>query len=97
MRTLLEELKVNQRNQMMLWCDNKSSINIANNLIQHDRTKHIEINKFFIKEKLDNGILELNYVSTEHQAADYLTKGLGPICLTRLCDQMGLVDIFHPS
>ena len=47
LRTLLVELKVNQKNQMMLWCDNKSAINIANNPVQHDRTKHIEIDKLF--------------------------------------------------
>ena len=97
MRTLLVDLKVNQENQMMLWCDNKSAISIANNPVQHDRTKHIEIDRFFIKEKLDNGILKLSHVSTEHQVADCLTKGLGPVSLTRLCDKMGLVDIFHPS
>ena len=97
LRNLLVELKVNQENQMMLWCDNKSAISIANNPVQHDRTKHIEIDRFFIKEKLDNGILKLSHVSTEHQVADCLTKGLGPVSLTRLCDKMGLVDIFHPS
>ena len=97
LRNLLVELKVNQENQMMLWCDNKSAISIANNPVQHDRTKHIEIDRFFIKEKLDNGILKLSHVSTEHQVADCLTKGLGPVSLTRLCDKMGLVDIFRPS
>ena len=63
----------------------KSAINIANNLVQHDSTKHIETEKFFIKEKLDSGILKLSQ------------KGLGPVCLSRLCDKMGLVDIFLPS
>ena len=74
-----------------------SAINIANSLVQHDRTKHIEIDRFFIKEKLDNGILKLNYVSTEHQVADCLTKGTGPVSLTGLCDKMGLVYIFRTS
>ena len=97
MRTHLVELKVNKNNKMMLWCYNKSAINIANSSVQHDRMKNIEIDRFFIKEKLDNGILKLNYVSTEHQVAHCLTKGLGPVSLTRLCDKMGLVDIFPPS
>ena len=57
LRNLLVDLKVNQENQMMLWCDNKLAIRIANNLVQQDRTKHIKIDRFFIKEKLDNGIL----------------------------------------
>ena len=89
--------KDESRKSDQLWCGNKSTINIANNSIQHDRTKHIEIDRFFIKEKLDNGILKLIYVSIEHQVVDCITKGLGPISLTRLCDKMGLVDIFRPS
>jgi hypothetical protein len=42
--------------------------------VQHDRTKHIEIDRFFIKEKLNSGLLELGHVSTKDQAADCLTK-----------------------
>ena len=71
LRTLLVELEVNQG----MWCDNKSAISIADNPVQHDMTKHIEINRFFIKEKLDSGILKLSHVSTKDQIADCLTKG----------------------
>lgn len=42
---------------MWLYCDNKATINIAHNPVQHDRTKHVEIDKHFIKEKLDVGII----------------------------------------
>jgi hypothetical protein len=62
------------RGQMKLWCDNKSAISIANNPVQYDQTKHVEIDRFFIKEKLDNGLLELGYVATSEQVADCLTK-----------------------
>ena len=34
-------------------CDNKEACDIAHNLVQHDRTKHVEVDRFFIKEKLD--------------------------------------------
>jgi hypothetical protein len=97
LRALLVELKIDQRAQMKLWCDNKSAISIANNSVQHDITKHIEIDKFFIKEKLNNGFLELGHVSTRDQAADCLTKGLNSLDLARGCDKMGLVNIFCPS
>jgi hypothetical protein len=97
LRALLVELKVDQRAQMKLWCDNKYAISIANNPVQHDRTKHIEIDRFFIKEKLNSGLLELDHVSTRDQAADCLTKGLNSLDLARGCDKMGLVDIFRPS
>ena len=97
LKRLLEELKVNHGAQMKLWCDSKSAISIANNPVQHDRTKHVEIDRFFIKEKLESGLLELSHVATGDQVADCLTKGLSSIDLDRFCDKMGLIDIFCPS
>jgi hypothetical protein len=96
LRALLVELKIDQGGKIKLWCDSKSAINIANNPVQHDRTKHVEIDRFFIKEKLDNGLLELGYVATSEQVADCLTKGLSSLDLSRFCDKMGLMDIFRP-
>jgi hypothetical protein len=43
LKGLLTYLKLDKGTQMKLWCDNQSSINIANNPVQHDRTKHMEI------------------------------------------------------
>jgi len=97
LRTLLIELKMDQGGQMKLWCDNNSAISIANNPVQHDRTKHVEIDRFFIKEKLDSGLLELEHVATKEQVADCLTKGLSSLDLTKFCNKMGLIDIFCPS
>ena len=69
LRTLLVGLKMNQENQMRLWCNNKSAISIADNLVQHDRTKHIEIDRFFIKEKLSSCNLVQHY-RTKHIEID---------------------------
>jgi hypothetical protein len=94
LRSILVKLKMNQGVQMKLWCDNKSAINIANNPVQHDRTKHLEIDRLFIKEKLNSGLLELGHVATREQVADCLTKGLNSLDLIRLYDKMDLMDIF---
>jgi hypothetical protein len=65
--------------------------------VQHYRTNHIEIDKFFFKEKLDARIIKINYVSTGEQIADCLTKGLAAKECDRACDKMGMIDIYHPS
>jgi hypothetical protein len=96
-KNLLLELRLFRNNTVVLHCDNKSAINIANNPVQHDRTKHIEIDRFFIKEKIDSGALRLQYIKSSEQLADCLTKGLGPSQSESMCNKMGMIDIFCPS
>ncbi|RVX16791.1 Retrovirus-related Pol polyprotein from transposon RE1 [Vitis vinifera] len=57
LKIILDDLRIKWDSPMKLYCDNKSAINIALNLIQHDRTKHIEIDRHFIKEKLEEGVV----------------------------------------
>jgi hypothetical protein len=90
-------LKILKAGHLNVWCDNKSAICIANNPVQHDRTTHIEIDRFFIKEKLDAGIIKISYVSIGQQIADCLTKGLAPKDCDQACDKIGMIDIYHPS
>nr|CAD41085.2 OSJNBb0011N17.2 [Oryza sativa Japonica Group] len=97
LRNLLSELMLPVDTPMKLWCDNKSAISIANNPVQHDRTKHVELDRFFIKEKLDEGVLELEFVMSGGQVADCFTKGLGVKECNSSCDKMGMIDIYHPS
>jgi len=59
--------------------------------------KHVEIGRFFIKEKLDDEILELSYVNSGGQIADCLTKDLGVKEYNLACNKMGMIDIYHPS
>ena len=65
--------------------------------MQYDQTKHVEIDRLFIKEKLSSGLLELKHAVTREQVVDCLTKELSSLNLVRLCNKMGMVDIFCPS
>jgi hypothetical protein len=97
LKRLLGELKVLRNGTMRLHCDNVAAINIANNPVLFERTKHVEIDKFFIKEKIDSGVLRLKHINSCNQLADCLTKGLGPSENESICNKMGMVDIFCPS
>ena len=96
-RNLLSELNVLRNVPLRVWCDNKSAISIANNPVQHDRMKHVEIDRFFIKEKIDSGMIELNHVNSSGQVADCLTKVLGVKECNAACNKMRMIDIYHPS
>jgi len=73
---VLDDLNIRYEGSMKLFRDNKLTINIAHNLVQHDKTKHILIHRHFIKEKLDSGLMTTTYVPSGHQLANVLTKGL---------------------
>ncbi|WVZ55981.1 hypothetical protein U9M48_006573 [Paspalum notatum var. saurae] len=97
LKGLLKELRLLRNETMTLHCDNVAAMNIANNPVQFDRTKHVEIDRFFIKEKLDSGTLKLKFVKSKRQLADCFTKGLGPSESELSCNKMGMLDIFSPS
>ncbi|GKB70256.1 hypothetical protein Tco_0931668 [Tanacetum coccineum] len=59
-----------------LYCDNKSVIALCCNNVQHSRSKHIYIRHHFIKEQVENGVVEMYFVRTEYQLADIFTKPL---------------------
>jgi len=68
----LENLKI-RWDESELYCDNKSTISMTNNPVQHDRTKHNEVESDFVKENLNNGLICTSYVSTQSQLANILT------------------------
>ncbi|GJV34358.1 hypothetical protein Tco_1394758 [Tanacetum coccineum] len=63
-------------NKIPLYCDNKSAIALSCNNVQHSRSKHIDIRHHFIREQVENGVVELYFVETNYQLADILTKAL---------------------
>jgi len=72
---LLRELHIYLPSPPTLWCDNLSAMSLASNPIFHARTKHIEIDYHFIREKVANKDVVVRYINTRNQVADIFTKG----------------------
>lgn len=75
-RMLLQELHLPFKVPPNLWCDNIGALSLASNPIFHARTKHVEVDYHFIREKVARKDLVTRYLSTLEQVADIFTKGL---------------------
>ncbi|GKE26057.1 retrovirus-related pol polyprotein from transposon TNT 1-94 [Tanacetum coccineum] len=77
-------------NKISMYCDNKSAIALSWNNVQHSRSKHIDIRFHFIKEHVENGVIELYFVNTEYQLADIFTKALARERIEFLINKIGM-------
>ena len=84
LQRLLRELKVKVQASVKMFTDSQAAINIAKNPVHHDRTKHIEIDRHFISEKVNTGIIHLHYIPARQQIANVLTKALPRVELQAL-------------
>lgn len=94
---VLKGLKIVVELLLKLYCDNKATISIAHNPVQHHRTKHIEIDHHFIKEKIDSSTLCLPFVSSNQHTADILTKSLERTTFENLIRKLDMIDIYAPT
>ncbi|KAL6272712.1 hypothetical protein ACE6H2_023404 [Prunus campanulata] len=74
----------------------KLAIDIAHNPVQHDRTKHVEVNRHFIKEKIEKKIIRLPFVKSEDQLADILTKAVCSRVFYDSLTKLGIGDVYAP-
>ncbi|PRQ35290.1 putative RNA-directed DNA polymerase [Rosa chinensis] len=96
-RNVLKDLGYKLKKPMDLHCDNTAAIEIAHNPVQHDRTKHVEVDRHFIKENLDRKVIRFPFVNSEEQLADVLTKGVSRKVFDSSVDKLGMIDIYAPT
>jgi hypothetical protein len=72
--SLLKELGVVQQRTPILWCDNLGATYLTANPVFHARTKHIEIDFHFVRERVAAGELDIRFISSNDQLADVFTK-----------------------
>jgi hypothetical protein len=96
-KQLLEDLGIKVETPMKMYCDNQAARHIALNPVFHERTKHIEIDYHFIREKNQSNEIETSFVKSEDQLADVFTKGLDPGPFYENVDKLGIFDIYNPN
>ncbi|KAI3511072.1 hypothetical protein L1887_18216 [Cichorium endivia] len=92
-RWLLNDLQVHITNPTTLYCDNQAARHITNNPVFHERTKHVEMDCFFVRERVvSNEVLPMQ-IASKMQVADLLTKGLGTHQFQFLLGKMGITNL----
>ncbi|KAL8149357.1 hypothetical protein AgCh_006393 [Apium graveolens] len=97
LKSLLTELSVRIPKSIALYCDNKAALDLAANPVYHARTKHIELDCHFIREKILTGLIEVFQVTSQDNSADILTKGLGKVPHWSCASKMGLTFLSPSS
>ena len=92
MNKLLSDLQV-QHDRFVLLCDNMSSIYLAKNPMFHARSKHIEVQYHFVREKVLSKEVDIMHINTEWQVANIFTKLMDTIKLRRFIYVMNLKEI----
>ncbi|GJZ48072.1 ribonuclease H-like domain-containing protein [Tanacetum coccineum] len=87
LRNLLRELHTPLATATLVYCDNVSAVYLSSNPMQHQRTKHIEIDIHFVRDLVATGAIRVLHVPSRYQYADIFTKGL----------PTSLFDEFHTS
>jgi hypothetical protein len=70
-------------NSTVIYCDDQSYVKILENLVFHDRSKHIEIKHYILRDKVRRGEVVLQYISTDEQIGDILVKPLSKMKILR--------------
>ena len=92
MDKLLKDFNVASKELTVIYEDNQGCIAMAKNPVNHERTKHIDIQYNFLRERVENKTISVKYTETTEILADILTKGLPRDQHRKLCEEIGIMD-----
>ena len=90
LRNVLEEMGSSQEDGTVMFCDNSSTIKLSKNLVLHGRSKHIHVRFHFLRELVKDGVIGLNYCTTQDQLSDVMTKAVKLDVFEKLRERMGV-------
>ena len=96
LRHLFQDLKFGKDEQMKLLHDNQAALYIASNLVFLKRTKHIEVDCHFIREKIPLGCIITSFVISSDQPADVFTKSLRGSRIKYIYNKLSVFDLYAP-
>jgi hypothetical protein len=91
MRQTLRDFGYNL-SKVSLLCDNESAIRLADNPVEHSRTKHIDIRHHFLRDHQQRGDIDVCHISIENQLADIFSKPLDEKRFCRLLNELHVLD-----
>lgn len=95
--TLMKELGDGIEMHVEVYSDSKTALQIVANSVFHEKTKHIEIDCHFIRQKIQEGLVKTKHVGTKDQTVDILTKELPRAHHEYLVGKLGMLNIFAPA
>ncbi|KAI3516445.1 hypothetical protein L1887_15360 [Cichorium endivia] len=97
MRWLLQELCAPCHGPTQLFCDNQAARHIANNPVFHERTKHVEMDCHFVRERVESKEIQPMKIDSQTQLADIFTKPLGAQRFHDLLGKLGITNLHAPT
>lgn len=97
LRRILEKLGVKEETSTVIMCDNNSTIQLSKNPVFHGKSKHIDVRFHFLRDLVNDGVIELRFCKSQDQIADIMTKPLKLEQFEKLRNMLGVTEVTKVS